>query len=168
MSANSNSAKKKAARSITTGRHLWKMFRSILLKGTVDQTLTYPVGSVVQIFEGEWQLALSTLSFVYDKEDKVNPNPISREILALTTNYVMAEDINERSELVLAPEILSMVQFGGPRAHGSKVSIGFKNQNFFCVNHPEQELRLSLKTVDTQKTTKGAAVFVLVLLRRAR
>ncbi len=140
------------------------MLRSILLKGSIDQTLTYPVGSIVKIYEGEWQLALSTISFLYDKKEKTNPIP--REILTLTTNFIMAEDINERSEVILAPAILSMVKFGA--ANNAKSTIGFRNQNFFKVNNPQQELQLDLKTVDTKKTTEGASVFILLLLRRVR
>ncbi len=142
------------------------MFRSILLKGRIDQTLTYPVGLIAKINEGEWQIALSTISFIYEKEDKQNPKPIPREILAVTTNYIMAEDINERSEVILASEVLSLVQYGGP--HNSKRSIGFRNQNFFLINNPQQELRVDLKTVDTNQRTEGAAVFLLLLLRRIR
>ena len=142
------------------------MFRSVLLKGRVDQTLTFPLGRIVKIMDGEWQIALSTISFFYAPKDEENPKAIPREVLEVTSNYVMLEDINERNEIILSPGVLSMVQYGG--GHGTKSTIGFRNQNFFSINNPQQQLTISLKTVDTKQFTEGAIVFLLVLVRRIR
>ncbi len=142
------------------------MLRSILLKGRVDQTLKYPLGLIEKIQEGEWQIALSTISFIYDAKDQENPKEIPREVIKVTTNYVMNQEVNELGEVVYIPAVLSTLRYGA--AHESKSTIGFKNQNFYVVNNPQQELQVSLKTVDTNKMTEGSTVFLLLLLRRVR
>ncbi len=146
----------------------WKTekMRSILLKGTIEETLTYPMSLVENILEGEWQLALSTISFLYNEKDEENPKEIPREVLKVTANYVMGQDVNEFKEVTYSPLVLSTVRYGA--AHGSKSTIGFKNQNFFRVNNPQQELSISLKTIDTDMMTEGSIVFLLILLRRVR
>ena len=86
--------------------------------------------------------------------------------MQITTNFVQSTTVNERSEIVLTPTVLSTVMYGAK--HGYKSTIGLKNQNFFTVNNPKQQLEIDFKTVDTEVSTEGASVFVLFLLRRVR
>ena len=139
--------------------------KSVLLKGRVDQTLKYPVGRIIDITEGEWQLALSTISFKYYSKSKHNQD-IPRKVLQLTSNYVMTKDIDERDEVVSTEAVLSTVYYGG--RHGTETTIGFKNQNYFTVTNAEQELQITLSTIDTKELISGASVFLLILLRRMR
>ncbi len=139
--------------------------KSILLKGNVGKTLTYPVPSVLNIREGEWQIGLSNVSFIYDSAEQ-HPSRIPRVILKITSNYVLTQDINERGEVITVPACLSVVRHGGN--HGSSTTIGFKNRDYYNVNNAEKELIISFKTVDTDKFTTGSNVFLLVVFKRLR
>ena len=139
--------------------------KSVLLRGTVDQTLKYPLGLILDIMEGEWEMALSTVSFKYYSRSK-HQEDIPRKVLQLTSNYILTQDVNERNEVISTEAVLSTVFYGAK--HGSEMTIGFKNQNYYRVNHPHQELQISLTTIDEKKFLTGASVFLLVLLRRTR
>ena len=105
--------------------------KSVLLKGTIDQSLKYPLGLVHEITEGDWQIALSTISFKFHAKTQHEPD-IPRRVLKITSNYVMTHDVNERNEIIYTPAVLSTIFYGGK--HGTETTIGFKNQNFFQVN----------------------------------
>ncbi len=139
--------------------------RSVLLKGTVDQILKYPLRLVMDITEGEWQIALSTISFKYYTRSE-HQEDIPRKVLQLSSNYVITQDVNERNEVISTEAVLSTIFYGGK--HGTENTIGFKNQNFFTVTNAEQELQIKLTTIDQNDFTTGASVFLLVLLRRVR
>ncbi len=138
---------------------------SILLKGAIGQTLTYPVMSVLNIREGEWQIGLSSVSFLYNSAEE-HPARIPRVVLKITSNYVLTQDINERGEVITAPACLSVVRYGGN--HGTVSTIGFKHRDMFRVNSAEQDLIVSFDTIDTNTFTSGSHVFLLVILKRVR
>ncbi len=62
--------------------------QSILLKGTVDQVLKYPIGLTQKIFEGEWECALNNISFLY-ADKKTHPTAIPREVLTVSVNLAI-------------------------------------------------------------------------------
>ncbi len=139
--------------------------KSVLLKGSIDETLRFPLGKLENIQEGEWQLALVSVSFRYNSREE-HPGNIPREILKVTTNYVMTQELNEHSEKVVVPATLSLLEYGG--VHGSKKTIGFKNQIYFTVNNPEQDFVVKFSTVDTNQMVTGSNVFLFVVVKRIR
>lgn len=141
------------------------MVHSILLKGSINETLRYPLAQVYNINEGEWQICLVSVSFLYHSK-QAHPLPIPREILKISANYVLTQDVNERSEKIMVPAVLAVLQYGGN--HGSKSTIGFKSQVYFTVNNPEQDLIININTIDTSQDTTGSSVFLFLLLRRIR
>ncbi len=141
------------------------ILKSVLLKGTINQTLVYPLTLVQNVREGEWQIALNNVSFMYQSEQQ-HPEPIPRVVLKITSNYVMTQDVNERNEIVTVPAVLSALRYGG--SHGQCSTIGFKNVYFYTINNVEQNLIIKFETIDTGRFTTGAEVFLLILLRRVR
>ena len=139
--------------------------KTVLLKGVINKTLTFPLTSTQNVREGEWQISLCNVSFLYNSKEE-HPAKIPRAVLKITSNYVLDKDINERGEVVTVPAILSVVKFGAN--HGSIATIGFKNRDFFTINNTEQDLVLKFETVDTETFVSGASVFLLVALRRVR
>ena len=121
--------------------------------------------SVLNIREGEWQMGLSNVSFLYNSEEQ-HPDRIPRVVLKIESNYVLTQDINERGEVITVPAILSVVRHGGN--HGTSTTIGFKNRDFYCINSAEQDLVISFKTVDTDQFTSGSNVFLLLVFKRVR
>ncbi len=139
--------------------------KTVLLKGSINQTLTYPISMTHNIREGEWHIGLCNVSFLYHSKEQ-HPQPIPRVILKISSNCVLTQDINERGEVTTVPAVLSVVRYGGN--HGTIATVGFKNRDYFCINNAEQELVIKLETVDTDKFTSGASVFLLVVLKRVR
>ncbi len=137
----------------------------ILVRGSVDQPLKYPLQQVVDITRGEWQVALSTITFRYHSKSQ-HEAVIPRKVLKVTSNQVMTHDVNDRNEVIYTAAVLSTVYYGGK--HSTETTIGFKNQNFYTVNNPLQELELKLSTIDKGEFVTGGSVFVLLLFRRVR
>ncbi len=138
---------------------------SLLLKGSINETLRYPVSQLYNINEGEWQICLVSVSFLYYTKEQ-HPSAIPREVLKITSNYVMTQDINERSEKITVPATLAVLKYGAN--YGTKSTIGFKSQVYFTINNPEQDLVVRLQTIDTSQDTTGASVFLFLLLKRVR
>ncbi len=141
------------------------ILKPILLRGTIDQTLKYPLGQIENIQEGEWQLSLISVSFIYNKRNE-HPADIPRKILKISSNYILTSDINERSEKITVQAPLAVVRYGA--AHGTVATIGFRSQLNYPINNPEQELVIKFTTVDTNMTTSGASVFLYGALKRVR
>ncbi len=139
--------------------------KSVLLKGVINQTLTYPLSLVLPIREGEWHISLASVSLQYHSKAQ-HPAPIPRTILKVTSNYVTTQDVNSRNEVIASPAILSVFRIGGE--HDACTTIGFRNRDFFTVNSAEPNLKINLQTVNTNEYTTGADVFLLVVLKRVR
>ena len=139
--------------------------KPIVLRGTIDQTLKYPLGQIENIQEGEWQLSLISVSFIYDNKNK-HPAEIPRKVLKVTSNYVLTTDINERSEKITVQAPLAVLRYGA--AHASVATIGFRSQLCYTINNPEQELSIKFITIDTNTMTSGASVFLYLVLKRVR
>ncbi len=139
--------------------------KTVLLKGNIGKTLTYPLSLTQNIREGEWEIGLCNVSFLYNSKQE-HPANIPRTVLKISSNYVLTQDINERGEVTTVPAILSVVKYGAN--HGSIATIGFKNRDYFRVNQPDQDLIISFQTIDTEEFVTGANVFLLVALRRLR
>ncbi len=150
---------------------LWVLFlkmvvvHSLLLKGSINETLRYPVGQIYNVNEGEWQLCVVSISFKYYSKEE-HPNPIPREILTISSNYILTQEINDESQKITVPAVLASLKYGAN--HGSKVTIGFKSQVYFTVNNAEPELVVKLDTIDTSQEVTGASVFLFALLKRIR
>ena len=114
------------------------VLKSVLLKGTISQTLTYPLTLTEEVRDGEWEIALNNVSFLYHTKE-AHPAPIPKNILKITSNY-----------------------------HGQKSTIGFRNRDFYTINNVEQNLIIKFDTIDTNEFTTGAEVFLLVVLKRVR
>ncbi len=141
------------------------VLKTIFLKGTINEALTYPLPLIENIRVGEWQMALSSVSLKYFTQSQ-HPNPIKRVSLKISSNYIMGKDVNEQNEIISKPATISAIQFGGN--YGQSSTIGFKNRDFFTINNPEPNLRISFKTVDTEEFVTGAHVFLLIVLKRVR
>ncbi len=139
--------------------------KPVLLKGNITETLRFPLGKIESIQEGEWQLALLSVSFAYNSKEE-HPDKIERKLIKVTSNYVMTQEINEQAEKVVVPAVLSVLEYGS--FHGAKKTIGFKNQIFYSINNPEQDLVVKFSTVDTNFMLTGANVFLLLLIKRIR
>ena len=130
-----------------------------LLQGPVNGELTYNIGLLDDLFEGQWELAVSSVGFHYT-------GATTPSILKLQCNCVSGKFVDANKQLYTAESVLNIAIFGG-KAIGTKIVIGMKQRDYFAVNTPQQILRFSFKDVETDTFVTGSArAVVFVVFRR--
>ena len=102
---------------------------TVLLDGPVVSELTYNIGLLDDLFEGQWELAVSSVGFNYTRVT-------SPSVLKIQCNCVTGKFVDARSQLYTAKSILNIAIFGG-KAIGTKIVIGMKQRDYFVINTPQ-------------------------------
>ncbi len=131
---------------------------TVLLEGPVGTPLTYNIGLLDDLFEGQWELAVSSVGFNYT-------GVTSPSVLKIQCNCVTGKFVDARSQLYTAESVLNIAIFGG-KAVGTKIVIGMKQRDFFGINTPQQILRVSLIDVETNTFVNGSAKAIILMVFR--
>ena len=132
--------------------------KSCVISGTCEK-LTLSLGVTERIFEGTWELALSSISFHFK-------NDLSSSIVKISSNYVSNLEVNSNGSVSRQPACLNMIFLAGTA--NKKKLIGFKQRDFFEINNVEQDFKIFLTNAETNKPLSGITTYVHVLLRRTR
>ncbi len=132
--------------------------KTVIVSGAVNK-LSYPLGSTEKIFDGTWEMALSSISFIFKKE-------IPPTIVKIGTNFVTHLEINSTGEIIRQPACLNMIFISG--SANKKNLIGFKQRDFFEINEMQQELKVFLSNAESSKSLEGIEAYVHILLKRKR
>lgn len=134
--------------------------KSFILKGALGGDIVYPIGSVLDITEGIWEIGLMSASFVYTQS-------FERKFFTVSCNMVTNKIVNASKRIETAPTVLNLVVIGD-RPSGYHGIIGFKHMIFFEINNAQQELQFFFDNPETSNKSMGCTVFLHVLLKRVR
>ncbi len=142
----------------------------ILLRGSLEKTLTYNFGALYPVTSGEWELCIKTVAFSYQKLSPSDPDlPNLNKFVRLTCNYVESLSLDQSQTQSQASEsILAILQL--KLKGGQKHLIEFKNRDFFFVSSPSQKFKFFISNSDgsnlSDTTKKHLNVHVLLFFRR--
>ncbi len=132
---------------------------SFILKGDISEDLLFPVGSLANITEGQWRLAINSLGFTYYEN-------VSSVFVTVSSNYVTGQTINEKQELLSIQTPLSMMLLFG--SQNSKKIIGLKNRDYFLITDAQHLLKIRFRKTKTNEPISGITVVAHVFLERIR
>ncbi len=133
---------------------------TVLLNGNIESDLTYPIGIIEQVNEGQWEISVSSIAFQYTAN---SPPPVSH--VTVSCNFVMGKFVNASLEPFVDQAVLNLLVYGN-KPKGMRTIIGLKQREYFSVNNAQQVLRLSLKDSQSGQRLFGSVVTALILLRR--
>ena len=143
------------------------MLKTILVQGNLTKknlSLHYPLGDCDAISSGRWQMAISSISFLFGKDLEWD------SIFGVSSNYIdtviSTPFGTEKKEMNLA-----MVRVKGKP--GEKKMLGFKTRDFFEITRPSRNFTLNWTEICDPDIVeplvpgeKYAYVSVLMLFRR--
>ncbi len=140
----------------------------VVLRGTVQQDLEYNFGVAYPITKGDWQIALKSVGFEYNKGNKKDIPPPIDIFLSLVCNYVEETRILSSEETSVEPAILSFLHLN--IKGGDKKLIEFPVRDFFQVNSPTQKFVLQIRDEHNGKLpeamSENLSITVMLLFRR--
>ncbi len=134
---------------------------SVIIQGPINTKLSYSIGRIFNIEDGEWEIAVASLNLSYTSR-------IPRAIIGICVNYVQTQFVKNNS-IEADEEIIGITCIGNKNV-GEKYTIAFR-RDFFVVNRPSQVLTMTIKSVEGEMADfdlEGAYVVVNFLLRRIR
>ena len=136
--------------------------RTVTLQGNISTEIDFPIGEVENILEGEWHIALSSLSLHYGS------TRVDRSLISVTTNFVTQKTVDKDTKQVITEEAsLGITTFGG-NSENQLVTLGFRNRDFLYVNRAQNILVVTIKNVETGRPVSGAEAILLLCLKRVR
>ncbi len=136
--------------------------RTITLRGDISNKINFRIGDVENILDGEWHIALSSLSLHY------GTNRAERALISITTNFVTQTTIEESSGNVIQEKAsLGITTYGG-NSENQLVTLGFRNRDFLYVNKAQSTLSVTIKNIETGNHVRGAKAILLFCLKRVR
>ncbi len=116
---------------------------------------------VEDITDGEWHVALSSVSLHYGSQ------LIEKCLVSVSTNLVTQKSVNSRGEVVKEEASLGITTFGGNTAN-QLVTLGFRNRDFLYVNQAQSVLGVNIRNIETQNNLAGAKAVILLCLKRVK
>ena len=135
--------------------------RTVTLQGNISETIKFPIGMVEDITDGEWHVALSSVSLHYGSQ------LIEKCLVSVSTNLVTQKSVNSRGEVVKEEASLGITTFGGNTAN-QLVTLGFRNRDFLYVNQAQSVLGVNIRNIETQNNLAGAKAVILLCLKRVK
>ncbi len=136
--------------------------RTVILQGDIQKSISFPIGDVENILDGEWHIALSSLSLRYGNSH------IHKSLISVSTNFVTQKTIDQTSKQAIVEEAsLGITTFGGNSAN-QVVTLGFRNRDFLYVNKAQRMLVVTVQDIETGRPVSGAKAILLFCLKRVR
>ncbi len=135
--------------------------RTVVLQGDIGSEIKFAIGQVENILDGEWHIAISSLSLRY------GPSKVNRSLVSISTNFVTQNSINSDGDIVLEEAPLGITTYGG-NSENQVVTLGFRNRDFLYVNKAQQNLCINIKNAEDGSRMTGAKAIVLLCLKRVR
>ncbi len=136
--------------------------RTYILQGDISEKINFRIGDVENILDGEWHIALSSLSLHYGLARA------ERALISISTNFVTQNTIEPNTGSIIAEEAsLGITTFGG-NSENQLVTLGFRNRDFLFVNRAQSTLSVTIKDIETGTSVSGAKAILLFCLKRVR
>ncbi len=133
---------------------------TLLLSGPIEKPLQFPVLRLHCVNEGEWELAIASVSLVYNKR-------IPRSLAAISCNYVLTSNINKNKDIISSNQILGITTIG--KSIGEKHTIISFKRDYFVINRADPTLFFYFKNLEKEEEPfAGATVYLYLYLRRKR
>ncbi len=135
--------------------------RTVTLQGDISDKIQYRIGDVENILDGEWHIALSSVSLHYgnDRQEKT--------LITVSTNFVTQRTIDPSGKIAVEEASLGITTFGG-NSENQLVTLGFRNRDFLYVNKAQHTLSVTIRNVETGARVFGAKAILLLCLKRVR
>ncbi len=135
--------------------------RTVTLQGDVADKIYFRIGDVENILDGEWHVALSSVSLHYGNDRK------DRAFISVTTNFVTQSTVDSSGNITVEEATLGITTFGG-NTENQLITLGFRNRDFLYVNRAQHILSVTIKNIETGAPVSGAKAIVLLCLKRVR